>query len=233
MTRREIIYMILDELKLTADDATFNEDHVMFLCGKLRAFLLKQRYADIKKLMPESNYQTLCLELIEVPAIAGVPCEGGSYLRTKAKIPFTMKVGNPKVYPVDYFQGSNITFISRDRMRYVGYNKFMQNIIYCTLGPDNYLYLQSNNPQFIHMENIRFTAVFEDSETASELECNKDGKICDTIDRTFPIEEALVPPLIELVVKELRQAEYTPADEKNNANDDLDNVAMTANRQSR
>ncbi|QWM90118.1 hypothetical protein [uncultured phage cr18_1] len=83
------------------------------------------------------------------------------------------------------------------------------------------------------MENIRFTAVFEDSETASELECNEDGKICDTIDRTFPIEEALVPPLIELVVKELRQAEYTPADEKNNANDDLDNVAMTANRQSR
>ena len=144
-----------------------------------------------------------------------------------------MKVGNPKVYPVDYFQGSNITFISRDRMRYVGYNKFMQNIIYCTLGPDNYLYLQSNNPQFIYMENIRFTAVFEDSETASELECNEDGKICDTIDRTFPIEEALVPPLIELVVKELRQAEYTPADEKNNANDDLDNVAMTANRQSR
>lgn len=232
-TYRQLVYMVLDELKGSADDFTFTEDHVMFLLSKYRAFLLKQRYADIKKPMPESNYQTLCLELIEVPAIAGVPCEGGSYLRTKAKIPFTMKVGNPKVYPVDYFQGSNITFISRDRMRYVGYNKFMQNIIYCTLGPDNYLYLPSNNPQFIYMENIRFTAVFEDSETASELECNEDGKICDTIDRTFPIEEALVPPLIELVVKELRQAEYTPADEKNNANDDLDNVAMTANRQSR
>lgn len=232
-TYRQLVYMVLDELKGSADDFTFTEDHVMFLLSKYRAFLLKQRYADIKKPMPESNYQTLCLELIEVPAIAGVPCEGGSYLRTKAKIPFTMKVGNPKVYPVDYFQGSNITFISRDRMRYVGYNKFMQNIIYCTLGPDNYLYLQSNNPQLIYMENIRFTAVFEDSETASELECNEDGKICDTIDRTFPIEEALVPPLIELVVKELRQAEYTPADEKNNANDDLDNVAMTANRQSR
>ena len=138
-TYRQLVYMVLDELKGSADDFTFTEDHVMFLLSKYRAFLLKQRYADIKKPMPESNYQTLCLELIEVPAIAGVPCEGGSYLRTKAKIPFTMKVGNPKVYPVDYFQGSNITFISRDRMRYVGYNKFMQNIIYCTLGPDNYL----------------------------------------------------------------------------------------------
>lgn len=232
-TYRQLVYMILDELKGLSDDFTFTEDHVMFLLSKYRAFLLKQRYADIKKPMPESNYQTLCLELIEVPAIAGVPCEGGTYLRTKAKIPFTMKVGNSKVYPVDYFQGSNITFISRDRMRYIGYNKFMQNVIYCAIGPDNYLYFQSNNPQFLYMKNIRFTGVFEDPETASELECNEDGKTCDIIDRIFPIEEALIPSLIELVVKELRQAEYSPADEQNNANDDLDNVAMAANKQSK
>lgn len=232
-TYRQLVYMVLDELKGTTDDFTFTEDHVMFLLSKYRTFILKQRYADIKKSIPESNYQTLCFELIEVPAIAGVPCEGGTYLRTKSKVPFTMKIGSPKVYPVDYFQGSNITFISRERMKYVGYNKFMQNIIYCALGPDNYLYLQSSNPQFLYMENIRFTAVFEDAESASELECNKEGKICDTIDRLFPIEDALVPPLIELVVKELRQAEYSPADEQNNANDDLDNVAMVANKQSR
>lgn len=232
-TYRQLVYMVLDELKGTTDDFTFTEDHVMFLLSKYRTFILKQRYADIKKSIPESNYQTLCFELIEVPAIAGVPCEGGTYLRTKSKVPFTMKIGSPKVYPVDYFQGSNITFISRERMKYVGYNKFMQNIIYCALGPDNYLYLQSSNPQFLYMENIRFTAVFEDAESASELECNKEGKICDTIDRLFPIEDALVPPLIELVVKELKQAEYSPADEQNNANDDLDNVAMVANKQSR
>lgn len=232
-TYRQLVYMVLDELKGESDDFTFTEDHVMFLLSKYRTFLLKQRYADIKKQIPESNYQTLCLELIEVPAIAGVPCEGGTYLRTKSKIPFTMKVGNPKVYPVDYFQGSNITFVSRERMRYVGYNKFMQNIIYCALGPDNYLYLQSSNPQFLYMENIRFTAIFEDADSASELECNEEGKVCDIIDKEFPIEEALIPPLIELVVKELRQAEYSPADEQNNANDDLDNVAMVANKQSK
>lgn len=232
-TYRQLVYMVLDELKGESDDFTFTEDHVMFLLSKYRTFLLKQRYADIKKQIPESNYQTLCLELIEVPAIAGVPCEGGTYLRTKSKIPFTMKVGNSKVYPVDYFQGSNITFVSRERMRYVGYNKFMQNIIYCALGPDNYLYLQSSNPQFLYMENIRFTAVFEDADSASELECNEEGKVCDIIDKEFPIEDALIPPLIELVVKELRQAEYSPADEQNNANDDLDNVAMVANKQSR
>ena len=66
-TYRQLVYMVLDELKGSADDFTFTEDHVMFLLSKYRAFLLKQRYADIKKPMPESNYQTLCLELIEVP----------------------------------------------------------------------------------------------------------------------------------------------------------------------
>lgn len=233
-TYRQLVYMVIDELKGSADDFTFTEDHVMFLLSKYRAFLLKQRYADIKKPIPESNYQTLCLELIETPAIAGVPCEGGTYLKTKAKIPFTMKIGTPKVYPSDYFQGSNISYIERDRMRYIGYNKYMGNIIYCALGPDNYLYLQSvSNPQFLYMKSIKFTGVFEDPEAASELECNEDAKVCDTIDRIFPIEEALIPPLIELVVKELRQAEYSPADEQNNANDDLDNVAMVANKQSK
>ena len=58
--------MIADELELFSDDATYTEDHIIYLLGKYRAFLLKQRYADIKKQIPESNYQTICLDLIEV-----------------------------------------------------------------------------------------------------------------------------------------------------------------------
>lgn len=230
-TYGQLVYMVIDELKGDSDDFTYTEDHVIFLLNNYRALLLKQRYSDVKKPMPESNYQTLCMETMEVPAIAGVPCEGGSYLRTVNKVPFTMKIGNPRVYPVDFYQGSNITFISRERMKYVGYNKYMQNIIYCSLGPDNYLYFTSSNPQFLYLENIKFTAVFEDAKAASELECTpEDGKTCDIIDKVFPIEESLVPTLIELVVKELRPAAYSPADELNNANDDLDNVAMAANK---
>jgi hypothetical protein len=48
--------MCLDELHLTSDDSLFNEDHILFLINKYRAFLLKQRYSDIKKQIPESNY---------------------------------------------------------------------------------------------------------------------------------------------------------------------------------
>ena len=223
MTWREVIYMVLDELKGMSDDFTFTEDHIAFLLGKYRSFILKQRYyTDIKKAISESNYQTICLDLIEVPAISGEVCEGGSYLRSKDKIPVTLMIGNPRVYPIDYYQGE-IAYISRDRMRYVGYNKWMKNIIYCSIAPDGYLYFKSWNPQFLYLEKVKFTAIFENAKEVSGLTCDGDeGTACDFLDRTFPIEEALVPPLIELVVNELRKAEYAPSDEENNADDNLD-----------
>ena len=224
-TYKELVYMCLDELKLYSDDALYTEEHIMFLLGKYRTFLIKQRYSDIKKQIPESNYQTICLDLIKVPAISGEPCEGGSYLRSKKKIPFLMKIGNPRVYPIDYYQGE-ITYVSRDRMRYVGYNKYLQNIIYASLGPDNYLYFKSFNPQFLYLEKVRMTGIFEDTLAASELQCpDENGNIvCDVLDREFPIENALIPPLIQLVVEELTKAEYKPEDKENNSDDDLSEV---------
>ena len=226
MLWKEAIYMVIDELKLQSDDATYTEEHIMFLLKNYRTFLLKQRYSDIKKQIPESNYQTICLDLIEVPAISGDPCEGGSYLRSKKKIPFLMKIGIPRVYPIDYYQGE-ITYVSRERMKYVGYNKYLQNIIYCSLGPDNYLYFKSINPQFLYLEKVRMTGIFEDLKAASELQCpDENGNIvCDILDREFPIESALVPSLIELVVKELLGAEYRPEDSNNDSKDGLSEVA--------
>ena len=225
MLWKEAIYLVIDELKLQSDDATYTEEHIMFLLKNYRTFLLKQRYSDIKKQIPESNYQTICLDLIEVPAISGEPCEGGSYLRSKEKVPFLMKIGNPKVYPVDYYQGE-ITYVSRERMRYVGYNKYLKNIIYASLGPDNYLYFKSFNPQYLYLEKARMTGIFEDPQAASELQCSDENGniVCDVLDRTFPIEDALIPPMVELVVKELLGAEYRPADETNDAKDNLSDV---------
>ena len=222
-TFREMIYMISDEMKISTDDSYFTEDHIMYLINKYRVLILKQRYSDIKKQIPESNYQTICLDLIEVPAISGEPCEGGSYLRSKGKVPFLMQIGVPKIYPIDYYQGE-ITYVSRERMRYIGYNKYLQNIIYCSLGPDNYLYFKSNNPQYLYLEKVKLTGIFEDSINASQLQCPND-KECDILDRTFPLEDSLIPIVIELVVKELLAANYRPKDDINDAKDELSEVA--------
>lgn len=223
-TWRELTFMVLDELKLSSDDATFNEEHVMFLLSKYRSFILKQKYADIKKVIPESNYQTLCLNLIQVPAIAGEPCEGGTYLRSKEKIPSLMTITTPRIYAEDYYQ-ENITYISRERMRYVGYNKWLSNIIYASIGPDDYLYFKSSNPQYLYLENIKVTGIFENPEKAEELSCDNNSSTCDPMDAKFPLEEALIPPVVELVVKELTGGIYKPQDTDNNASDDLANIA--------
>ena len=222
-TYRELVYLVLDELKLVSDDSTFTEDHVVFLLNRYRTFLLKQRYSDIKKQIPDSNYQSIYMDLIQVPAISGEPCEGGTYLRSSVKVPIPMQIGSPKVTPMDYYQGE-ITYVSRERMRYVGYNRFLPNIIYCSIGPDQYLYFKSFNPQYLYLEKVKFTGVFENAEKASELECGT-SDICDILDKEFPIEDSLISPLIELVLKELAGPAWKPQDDTNNASDDLANLA--------
>ena len=222
-TYGELVYLVLDELKLVSDDSTFTEDHVVFLLNRYRTFLLKQRYSDIKKQIPDSNYQSICMDLIQVPAISGEPCEGGTYLRSSVKVPIPMQIGSPKVTPMDYYQGE-ITYVSRERMRYVGYNRFLPNIIYCSIGPDQYLYFKSFNPQYLYLEKVKFTGVFENAEKASELECGT-SDICDILDKEFPIEDSLISPLIELVLKELAGPAWKPQDDTNNASDDLANLA--------
>lgn len=228
MTYREVVYSILDLLKESSDDSFYTEEHILFLVSKMRSAILKQVYANIKKEIPESNYQTICLDTFQVPAISGVPCDGGTYLRSKQKIPTLLPIGNPKIYPTDYYQGE-ITYVSRERMRYIGYNKWLQNIIYASLGPDQYLYFKSSNPQYLYLRQVRMNGIFEDAEVAAspELQCEDENgnKQCDILDTQFPLEEGLVTTLIEMTIKFLSGSVYKPVDPTNNASDDLSEIA--------
>ena len=229
MKVKEIVYMVLDLAKAaTSDDSFFTEDHALFLCRKYRAFLIKKEQE--KKAAIEQadvfEQQQICLDLEKVAAIDGSPCTGGYYLRTTKPIPKIVEGTQPQVYPLDYYQGTNISYISKDRMRYVGTNKYLQNIIYTSIAPDFHLYLKSSNPQFLYLKKLRMAAIFEDFDTIEDLLCDDNGESqdCDPMEMSFPIREYLVPTLIELVVKELTGAAYKPVDEKNNANDDLSHV---------
>lgn len=223
-TYREIVYMCLDEIKMVSDDAYFTQDHIIFLADKYRAFLLKKNYTDVKKAIPDSNYQTLCVSLEIAKGIDGDDCSG-TYLRSVEKIPDVLPLGTLKVSPKEYFAGE-ITYVSRDRMKYVGHNRFLEGIIYCTIGPDNKLYLKSSNPQAYYLENVVCSGLFENSAEASKMECDASGNTsnCDPLDNVFPLEEALIPLVIEFIVKELTGAIYKPADTQNNAADDLSGI---------
>lgn len=236
MLVKEIVYICLDLAKAsTSDDSYLTEDHVLFLCKHYRKFLLKKEQEKNKNstdISSEFEYQQICLDLEKVPAIDGEPCTGGYYLRTTEKIPKVLEGTTPTLYPVDYFQGINIAYVSRDRMRYVGTNRFLKNIIYVALGPDMHLYANSNNPQFMYLDKLRMSAIFEDFDEAAGLLCDDEGTStsCDVMEMEFPMRGYLVPTLIELVVSKLVGAEYKPKDSINNASDDLSDIVAFLRR---
>ncbi len=218
----ELIFIVLDELKNSSDDQFFNENHVKFLLSKYRSFLLKQRYADVKKQIPNSNYQSICINL---DLTEGDICGNGEYLKSLEKIPFSLSITTPKISPTDFF-ANEITYTNWSRFRYVGNTKYLSNFIYGTIGPDNYLYLKAGNEQYKYLTKVMVTGVFENIEDALELACNEDGSSvdCDDYNATFPLEEALIPPMIQLVVQELTGSLYRPKDNANNSSDDLSGI---------
>ena len=225
----ELTYMVLDELKFLSDDSLYTEGHIIFLLKKFRAFLIKKEQDKEKAstdVASEFEYHQICLDLEKVPAMDGEPCTGGYYLRTTKPIPKILEGTKPRIYPMDFYQGINISYVTRDRMRFVGTNPYLQNIIYTSLGPDLHLYLNSSNPQFLYLQKLRMSAIFEDMDEAADLLCDENGtsKACDVLDMEFPIRDYLVPPLIELVVKELSGSKYQVADKVNNAADDLSRI---------
>lgn len=221
-TYREVVFMALDELKLISNDATYTPEHLIFLADKMRALLLDRRYRDARKgEVSRSNYQEICLELVEVPAIPGTTCYG-EYLRSTEKVPSLMNIGIKHIYPVDYFNSEHISYIPLERMPYVGYNKWLSNMIYVTKGPDDYLYLKSSNPQFLYLKKLKIDAVFQNSQEATKLSCgNSIDSNCDILDSEFPLEDTLISVLIQLMVQELSGARYLPTDKQNNASDDM------------
>lgn len=235
MLVKEIVHMILDEVKAISDDSVFTPDHVLFLCKKYRAFLIKKEQDKDKAstdVPSEFEYQQICLDLEKVPGIPGMECEGGYYLRSTEKIPEILEGTQPTVYPVDYYGSINVSYIPRARMRFVGTNPFLRNIIYASVGPDLHLYLKSSNPQFLYLCKLRMSAIFDDFDSAADLLCDDEGAdtSCDVMDSNFPIREYLVPPMIELVVKELLGAAWRPRDTMNNAADDLADLVTFVRR---
>jgi hypothetical protein len=213
---------------MASDDSFFNENHVRFLLNKWRAKLLKQEYDTNKsKRVSESAYQTICLDLEDNnPLGLDINC-GEFYRRSIKEIPALIQaVGDPIISAGDFFSNDRIVYVTRQKMRFTGYNRWLKNIIYAALGTDSKVYLSSRNSQFKYLEKIQFTRVFEDEEKAMELSCEKNNSSCDIMDQTYPFEDYLVPVFVYSVVKELLGVKYQPIDDKNNDTDDLATLAQ-------
>jgi len=150
MLVKDIVYYILDSVKGISDDLIVTEDHIVFLMKKYRSFLIKKEIDKEKEssedTVSEFDYQEICLDLEKVSAIDGYPCEEGYYLRSTKALPKILEGTTPQIYFADFFSDVHISYVPRNRIRYVGTNKFLRNIIYVGIGPDLHLYLKSSNP---------------------------------------------------------------------------------------
>ena len=217
MTYGELIYIVNDELRINSDDSLLNEDHILFVLNKNRAALLYQLFTQKGSSISENTYQVICLDLEESDAIDGTQCSGGTYLRSVQVIPQYLTITKPRIFPIDYFQGE-ITFVSKDRLKYVGNNTYLKNFIYCAIGTDGHLYFRSSNPQHKYLEKVKMIAVFQDPLSADELSCDKSD--CNLMDKEYPLEASFIQGLVQSTVLELAQAIIKPADMENNAKDD-------------
>lgn len=116
-----------------------------------------------------------------------------------------------------------LTYVSPERFSVVGYNRYLQNVLYATRGDDKHLYIRSFNPQFLHLTNLKMTGLFEDPEEATYLACEENQE-CDIEDMRFPLEDNFINALVQGIVSLLSGSLMAPQDNQNNANDDLSNL---------
>ena len=202
MTYRELVYMCLDEIKLASDDSYITEDHILFLISKYRAFLLKQKYEKTNMPVARSNYQV-------VEAYVG------------DEVPAIMAIAKPIVTITD--DNDNVTmlsFVSPHRYLFVGNNRILKAISYCTVDEDNCFKCKKD------IDCATIYAVFEDILEPSKRLTESGGT--DILDLECPIETDLVSGVQELVVKDALGIAYRPTDFINNAADDLGKIGMAA-----
>ena len=220
MTWRELVYMITDITKQLSDDSNFNEDHIIMLCSKYRNYILNQQYLSHKKTVADADYQIVQIPL--APYDLEI-CPNEMVLRSTKPVSFTMTIGEKSIYPTDIIHSrSRIVLVPQNRFAYSG-NKYSKNIIYAMIGADNHLYLKSVNPNFKYLKSVTIKALFEDIQQMSLLDAESCG--CDIMDVRFPLEDAWVNTLINLVVNDLIRGINMLRDQDNDANDDSDQLA--------
>ena len=231
VTFGDIVYYCLDAIKSSNGDSDVTEEHVIFLANQYRLFLIEQKKKkEGVASLSSSNEQTICIDLEKVDAIPGLEYCNDTYLRSVQEIPDMVDKDSVKVNLTDYFNIMT-AFVSKDRFKYVGHNKYLRNIIYCTLGPDNHIYFNGRNPQFLYLKEAKVTGVFEDAIKASELACDENGNTnCDIMEQSFPLEVELIPQMLQLIIKELLGVNYRPKDDYNNDMDDLADIASFVRR---
>lgn len=241
-TYRECVYIVFDELNLSSDDSRWEVEHIIYLLNKYRAILTKQRYGGPKKDVPLEYYQILDLgqpklpytssnerkvfsfeqEIPSILNLHGMLLETSLSYRTEPIAQDCIVCGVPIVFydqRTDYIENIDVAIVNPDRFKYLGHNKWLAKMAYATIGYNHKLYLSSSR-NFLSNKWFQLQAIFENpTDFVQSTE--------DKLDMYFPVEQALVQPIIDLVIKELSNILYLPGDRVNNSSDDQETSLQT------
>lgn len=210
-TYKELVYMVLDELKAKSDDFYYTEDHIIFLLEKYRAFLLKQKYRTPKSVVLNSNYS-----YIELPQIQNQSRPINTNFSCNS-----LPIAFPKLTITSNKTDKEVIFnyCTEDRRLFLRQSNYLKNM--------NYFYFL-NNRLFLDFginlfndENFKefkvFLKIILESPSRVYQSLNPNA---DILDMVFPLEESLISPLLEMVVKDLTSAMFKPEDDINNGKDE-------------
>ena len=209
MTTRELIYRILQPLKINTEDSsdTYSEEFVYNMLCEKRALVLKQQYNDGRKDPPLSTYQEICIDLIPENVIPGVECTDEILVSEKVLpklIDFSGDYGISKllIQTLDRYQ-IPFSIVPFERLSYLGENKWTKNLVFVAIGYDYRLYFKTNNPFILKLKRVKGYGIFNDPEEALEYSCDETDKPCDIFDSEFPLDESIIDFVIRLVRTEL------------------------------
>lgn len=222
MNKREIIYSILDKLKIYTDDAHFSEELVSFQIDMKRAMLLKQQYAKSDWHIPNEVKQELCLAVGLVNKVEGLSC-AGTMLSTSVPLPRSIKIkGKEGPLAVRLKDGSAIplSIIPIERIPFLFSNKYTNFLVYCAVDVDGKLIIISKNNKYKFLKSIKVTDIYESPDEAWALMCSTTSATQEAWDADYPIESAMADTVVDLIVKDLARTLSLPADNSNDATDE-------------
>ena len=166
-------------------------------------------------------YQVICLDLELTD-----DCVKGMEVRSVKQIPNLLSLNDGlkvKILPINsHFKDAEWTFVPSERFAYTGYNKYLKRIIYFTVI-DRYLYAKSFNVGYQYLQKVKLMGLFDDPTLANQSEYSCDdipeGECKDPLDTPVHIEEYLIPPLVEMIIRDLTPQIYRPEDKMNVAAD--------------
>lgn len=224
-TLKEIVYATREQLHLYSDDSVFSNEYIAYLVKTTRALLLTQKYSIRSNIISNKIRQSFYKE-IELAEDNEFVSGLDSIVRTKEKIPYPFESFNLKTnlrINSGSFKDTNFTFISMERVPFVGRSKWNNNQIYAFLANDMRLYFISNNPKVKLIENVKIMMCTENPEDAYLESIEYDSSV-DFWDVEYPVDEEMVSLIIDIIIKKLTLSMQVPRDKKNDSDDAADNA---------